>query len=50
MTKAETVVNYLLSVSIHTPAWGVTITQAAQQYAAMVSIHTPAWGVTFESE
>ena len=33
-------------VSIHTPAWGVTIQQQALGVKQLVSIHTPAWGVT----
>ncbi len=34
------------AVSIHTPAWGVTILALSRSAAAPVSIHTPAWGVT----
>ena len=33
-------------VSIHTPAWGVTIFFAFNKQQFEVSIHTPAWGVT----
>jgi len=35
-----------LSVSIHTPAWGVTLYLNTDADAVLVSIHTPAWGVT----
>ena len=36
-----------MDVSIHTPAWGVTIMRIRIFLISKVSIHTPAWGVTF---
>ena len=33
-------------VSIHTPAWGVTMWNVNFPDMPIVSIHTPAWGVT----
>ncbi len=35
-------------VSIHTPAWGVTLESPQWLLYWQVSIHTPAWGVTQE--
>ena len=37
---------YLTFVSIHTPAWGVTLSDLCYRERVDVSIHTPAWGVT----
>ena len=36
-----------LTVSIHTPVWGVTVFFICELYYFLVSIHTPVWGVTF---
>jgi len=36
----------LPDVSIHTPAWGVTLDNSEAKHPQLVSIHTPAWGVT----
>jgi len=36
----------LISVSIHAPAWGATVTEWVNAYAQDVSIHAPAWGAT----
>ena len=36
-------------VSIHTPAWGVTVALSERKLLEEVSIHTPAWGVTLPS-
>ena len=35
-----------LTVSIHTPTWGVTKKELMEQAWQYVSIHTPTWGVT----
>ena len=35
-----------MSISIRTPAWGVTVTAAAAFGLHLISIRTPAWGVT----
>ena len=35
-----------MSVSIHTPVWGVTLERLNNIYNYSVSIHTPVWGVT----
>ena len=35
------------SISIHTPAWGVTFVKDGIKLTLPISIHTPAWGVTF---
>ena len=34
------------SISIHTPAWGVTHRGRYRFLCDRISIHTPAWGVT----
>ena len=36
-------------VSIHTPAWGVTVASVTIKGKTWVSIHTPAWGVTIHN-
>ena len=33
-------------ISIHTPAWGVTVWGIGTRSWNNISIHTPAWGVT----
>ena len=33
-------------ISIHTPAWGVTLYPVDFLIHSIISIHTPAWGVT----
>jgi len=43
---ADTINDFSIVVSIHTPAWGVTIKLKALVSLYQVSIHTPAWGVT----
>ena len=35
-----------ITVSIHTPVWGVTIAEITANESKNVSIHTPVWGVT----
>ena len=34
-------------VSIHAPAWGATVIDAAGGIKGRVSIHAPAWGATW---
>ena len=36
-----------LSISTHTPAWGVTLKPRISYSLNCISTHTPAWGVTF---
>ena len=35
-----------VSISTHTPAWGVTALHASLSAHTAISTHTPAWGVT----
>ena len=37
----------VMSISTHTPAWGVTGKWCGLTFAKLISTHTPAWGVTF---
>ena len=41
--------NQHLTVSIHTPTWGVTQTKWQLTKLLYVSIHTPTWGVTLNN-
>ena len=38
------------NISIHTPAWGVTLPATFWETCHQISIHTPAWGVTLYAE
>ena len=37
-----------IDISIHTPAWGVTMLPKQTDFGFCISIHTPAWGVTIK--
>ena len=43
---SQFVVAVLITVSIHTPVWGVTVRICDSISIYAVSIHTPVWGVT----
>ena len=41
--------SYTVTVSIHTPTWGVTAVGRKCARKTHVSIHTPTWGVTLKA-
>ena len=42
----EALEHWIVSVSIHAPAWGATCPFFKLLFLSVVSIHAPAWGAT----